>query len=105
MEDLKVGKFEIGAYHNVALSDVHGRYYDGEFDPKEAEFTISSEGEKDCSIVEFKNINDNFNEFNVIQLAEKTTEQQVLDLVNSNKNWFDEILQYKIDNPDYNGCM
>jgi len=105
MENLEQGKFKIDAQTGVALSDEYGRYYDGDYEAQEACFAIGSENEKDCSLVEFKNINRTFDEFDVTQTAENTTEEEVLKLVNANKQWFDDAILHVIENPEDNGEM
>ena len=105
MEDLISGKFKIEANTGVALSDVYGRYYDGDNEAEEASFHIVSEDDKECSIVEFKDIINTLDNFQVTQIAEDTTVEEIIELVNSNKKWFEDVIVWKIDNPDENGEM
>ncbi|MGV0847431.1 hypothetical protein ACTS9T_12800 [Empedobacter falsenii] len=105
MENLEQGKFKIESHIGVAISDEYGRYYDGDYEAQEASFHIVSEDDKECSIVEFKDISKTFDSFEVTQIANDTTEQEIIELVNSNKQWFDDVISWKIENPDENGEM
>ena len=105
MEDLKQGKFKIESHIGVAISDVNGRYYNGDYEAEEASFHIISEDDKECSIVEFKDIINTLDDFEVFQVASDTTEKEIIELVNSNKQWFDDVISWKIENPDENGEM
>lgn len=105
MENLEVGKFKIESHIGVAISDVNGRYYNGDYEAEEASFHIVSEDDKECSIVEFKDIINTYDDFEVFQVASDTTEQEIIELVNSNKQWFEDVIVWKIDNPDENGEM
>ena len=105
MEDLKQGKFKIERHIGVTLSDVNGRYYDGDNEAEEALFHIISEDDKECSIVEFKDIINTYDNFEVFQVASDTTEEEIIELVNSNKQWFEDVISWKIENPDENGEM
>ncbi|WP_291071677.1 MULTISPECIES: hypothetical protein [unclassified Empedobacter] len=105
MKNLEKGKFKIESNIGVAISDVNGRYYNGDHEAEEASFHIVSEDDKECSIVEFKDINNTYDNFEVFQVASDTTEKEIIELVKSNKQWFDDVISWKIENPDENGEM
>lgn len=105
MENLEQGKFKIESHIGVAISDEYGRYYNGDSEAEEASFHIVSEDDEECSIVEFKDIINTLDDFEVFQVASDTTEEEIIELVNSNKQWFDDVISWKIENPDENGEM
>lgn len=106
MDDLKTDLFKVDAGAHFTIVDEHGNRWKGEADSPEMDFVFLciNSHDSDLNIVRF-NISDidNVDKYEFDQLAENTNEDELRGFIKENTQYFKDLLDYKIQNPESNG--
>lgn len=103
MKDIKNEKFEIDNYFDFTVIDEYHNRWEGETKPHQVNIAIGSKIDH-CSIVEVKfNDFNSFDKFEVVQIADNTTKEEILDFIKEKYSEFKDLLNEKLEDPSSNG--
>lgn len=103
MEDLNNEFFKIEARPHFTIVDEWGNRWNGEVEPDFVFLCIGSRG-SELNIIRFdvKDVKD-IDKYEVDQIDDNTTEKEVIEFIKLNLDYIEELLNYKLSNPDQNG--
>ena len=103
MKDIKNEKFEIDNYFDFTIIDDYYDRWEGKTKPYQVNISIGSKINH-CSIVEVKYKDfDSLEKFDVIQVAENCTKEEILDFIEEKYDELKKLLFEKIKYPSSNG--
>ncbi|MCT4085458.1 hypothetical protein HZP35_17485 [Elizabethkingia anophelis] len=103
MKDLHTEQFSLDPLFDFTILDEFSNSWDGDFEPMQCDIALGSGG--DCatllevSISEF----DNIESWKVTQVSSNRQKEDAISFVKENFEYFKDVLQLKLEDPDING--